>query len=96
MPALDREHFNAAIRGIVGESPDDNGLQFITDMNDTFDELSRTTEQVREEMKQQDDEWRKRYADAFNRPVEKSKPTEAERAKTISINDLFTMTERRH
>ena len=96
MPALDREQFNAAIRGIVGESPDDNGLAFITDMNDTYDELSRTTEQVREEMKQQDDEWRKRYADAFNRPVEKSQPTKAERAKTITISDLFTMTERRH
>ena len=96
MPALDREQFNAAIRGIVGESPDDNGLAFITDMNDTYDELSRTTEQVREEMKQQDDEWRKRYADAFNRPVEKSQPTKAERAKSITISDLFTMTERRH
>ena len=96
MPALDREQFNAASRGIVGESPDDNGLAFITDMNDTYDELSRTTEQVREEMKQQDDEWRKRYADAFNRPVEKSQPTKAERAKSITISDLFTMTERRH
>lgn len=95
MPALDREQFNAAIRGIVGESPDDNGLQFISDMNDTFDELSRTTEQVREEMKQQDDEWRKRYADAFNRPVEKAKPTQAERAENITINDLFTIKERR-
>ena len=96
MPALDREQFNAAIRGIVGESPDDNGLQFISDMCDTFDELSRTTEQVREEMKQQDDDWRKRYADAFNRPLEKAKPTEAERAETITINDLFTVKERRH
>ena len=96
MPALDREQFNAAIRGVVGESPDDAGLEFITNMNDTFDELSRTTEQVREEMKQQDDEWRKRYADAFNRPLEKAKPTEAERAETITINDLFTVKERRH
>lgn len=95
MPALDREQFNAAIRGIVGESPDDAGLEFITNMNDTFDELSRTTEQVREEMKQQDDDWRKRYADAFNRPIEKKKPTEAERAESITINDLFTIKERR-
>ena len=96
MPALDREQFNAAIRGIVGESPDDDGLKFISDMNDTFDELSRTTEQVREEMKQQDDEWRKRYADAFNRPIEKAAPTKAEHAKSVTISDLFTMKERRH
>ena len=41
MPALDREQFNAAIRGVVGESPDDAGLEFITNMNDTFDSLSQ-------------------------------------------------------
>lgn len=96
MPALDREQFNAAIRGIVGESPDDAGLEFITNMNDTFDSLSQSTEQIRDEMKQLDDDWRKRYADAFNRPLEKAKPTEAERAETITINDLFTVKERRH
>ena len=96
MPALDREQFNAAIRGIVGESPDDDGLKFISDMNDTFDELSRTTEQVREEMKQQDDEWRKRYADAFNRPLEKGPQSKADHAKSVTISDLFTMKERRH
>ena len=96
MPALDREQFNAAIRGVVGESPDDAGLEFITKMNDTFDSLSQSTEQIRGEMKQLDDEWRKRYADAFNRPLEKAKPTEAERAETITINDLFTVKERRH
>lgn len=96
MPALDREQFNAAIRGVVGESPDDAGLEFITNMNDTFDSLSQSTEQIRDEMKQLDDDWRKRYADAFNRPLEKQKPTEAERAETITINDLFTVKERRH
>ena len=94
MPALDREQFNAAIRGIVGDAPDDAGLEFITNMNDTFDSLSQTTEQVRGEMKQLDESWRKRYADAFNKPIEKPKPTDEERAESLTIEDLFIKKER--
>ena len=95
MAVLDKEKFNEAIRAVVGDSPDDAGLEFLTNMNDTYENRCKSTQDVRDEMKQLDDSWRKRYADAFNKPIEKPKDTEEDRAESITISDLFTVKERR-
>ena len=95
MPKLEREEFMTTLRGYVGESPDDNGMKFLADAAETFDEMKKDADTYKDKYEKADADWRKKYADAFNAPAKKTETEEKdeedkkERAETIRISDLF-------
>lgn len=97
MAVLTREQFVSNIRGFVGETPDDNGLQMLQDMTETFDSMAGDTHvDWKDKYEQNDKQWRQKYADAFNAPVQpkSEEPTPEEKASSIKISDLFIKKER--
>lgn len=95
MPVLNRDDFLNTVRNFVGETPDDTGLEILQNMTETFDSLSGDTHvDWKEKYEQNDKDWRKKYADAFNQPLELDhEETADERAASIRIKDLFTRKE---
>lgn len=91
MPNLSRDDFIQTVRGFVGETPDDNGMLILQNMIETFDSLSGDTHvDWKEKYEQNDNEWRKRYADAFNQPIpQEHEETPDEHASSVRIKDLF-------
>lgn len=91
MPKLGRDDFISTIRGFIGETPDDAGLEILQNMTDTFDELSSDTHtDWKEKYEQNDRDWRKKYADAFSAPIpDTHEETDEERAENIRIKDIL-------
>lgn len=63
-----REEILDSIRNIVGDSTDDNTLQVLEDVTDTFTDFeNKTADQTDWEAryKENDDAWRKKYTERF-------------------------------
>ena len=63
-----REEILESIRNIVGDSTDDNTLQVLEDVTDTFTDFeNKTADQTDWEAKykENDEGWRKKYAERF-------------------------------
>lgn len=95
MSILSRDDFITTIRGFVGETPDDAGMDVLKNMTETFDSMAGDTHtDWKQKYEDNDKEWRKKYADAFNAPIETThEETADERAASIRIKDLFTRKE---
>lgn len=91
MPVLNRDEFISTVRKFVGETPDDAGMSILQNMTETFDHMSGDTHtDWKEKYEQNDKDWRKKYADAFNQPIEQDhEETPDEHAASIRIKDLF-------
>lgn len=68
MAVRTREEILESIRNIVGDSTDDNTLKVLEDVTDTFTDFeNKTADQTDWEAKykENDEEWRKKYAERF-------------------------------
>ena len=114
MAVISREELVNAVTSRLGELPDDDGITLLENLSDTLDsyeahanldfEAERSAwESERNNYEQRltdlDNDWRRRYTERFNQPVEEHKSEsfveevienpEAE-AEVIDYEDLFT------
>ena len=101
MAVKSREDLFASMNTIIGDRNDDQALEFIQDMSDTFDNMqSNSGEYTKEKFDALDASWRQRYRERFfsgsnEKDEEFIKPNqqkeqEEKREETIQINDLFS------
>ena len=91
-----REEILESIRNIVGDSTDDNTLQVLEDVTDTFTDFeNKTADQTdwKAKYEENDAEWRKKYTERFyssdpNPDPEPPKPDDTPKPKTFA--ELFT------
>lgn len=68
MAVRTREEILESIRNIVGDSTDDNSLQLLEDVTDTFTDFeNKTANQTdwKAKYEENDEGWRKKYAERF-------------------------------
>jgi hypothetical protein len=68
MAVRTREEIIESIRNIVGDSTDDNTLQVLEDVTDTFTDFENKTANQTDweaKYKENDEGWRKKYAERF-------------------------------
>lgn len=68
MAVRTREEILESIRNIVGDSTDDNTLQVLEDVTDTFTDFENKTANQTDweaKYKENDEGWRKKYAERF-------------------------------
>lgn len=68
MAVRTREEILESIRNIVGDSTDDNTLQVLEDVTDTFTDFENKTANQTDweaKYKENDESWRKKYAERF-------------------------------
>ena len=74
MSKLTKEEFMNALKTRIGDSTTDEDLNFLKDMNDTYDELEKAgqdTTDWKTKYEENDASWRQRYKDTFfNKPDE--------------------------
>lgn len=94
-----REEILDSIRNIVGDSTDDNTLQVLEDVTDTLTDFeNKTANQTDWEAryKENDDAWRKKYAERFytgdpSAPPKNNEPaTDEPDDKPTRFEELFT------
>lgn len=94
MAVRTRDEIMAQLQTLVGEDTSDETLAFIQDVSDTIgteNNAQRITE-LETQLAQQDEEWRKKYRDAFftGKPDETLEEDEPVDNKPKSFMDLFT------
>lgn len=95
MAELNREDFLASVQNVVGDNSDDAALEFIANMQDTFDAITaraNDTTNWQKKYEENDAEWRKKYRDRFfspeNQPDPIDEPPESE-PKLLTYESLF-------
>ena len=90
IPVADLE---TAVRNILGESPDDDGLTLLGNLHDTLADLQGNEGGTnwRQRYEENDANWRKRYADRFNEPIDNpdDKNKDNPNNKPMTFDDLF-------
>lgn len=94
------EEIMAMLKDIIGESTDDNTLNFIEDVSDTLNHYSETasdTTNWKQRYEDNDKEWREKYRNRFfskpdNEPEPEPDP-EPENNKPMKYEDLFKVEE---
>lgn len=101
MAVLSHDDFMNAVKGLAGDSSDDNTLAMIENFTDTFNDLearASDTTDWKTKYQQNDNEWREKYKARFFEGKEGTHLTEVLREqkedindddKDISFNDLF-------
>ena len=96
MSKLTKEEFMNALRTIIGDSTADEDLNFLKDMNDTYDELEKASQDTTDwktKYEENDASWRQRYKDTFfNKPDENydgSKTDYDKAEKPLTYESLF-------
>lgn len=68
MSKLTKEEFMNALKTRIGDSTSDEDLNFLKDMNDTYDELEKASQDTtdwKSKYEENDASWRQRYKDTF-------------------------------
>ena len=94
MAVRTREEIRAQLQTIIGDDTSDDTLNFVQDVSDTLgndNSATRITE-LEAQIKIQDEEWRKKYRDAFftGKPDDSFKDEDDEPQKPKRFEDLFT------
>lgn len=94
MAVRTREEIMAQLQTIIGDDTSDDTLNFVQDVSDTLgndNSATRITE-LETQLRTQDEEWRKKYRDAFftGKPDDAFKDEEDESQKPKRFEDLFT------
>jgi hypothetical protein len=101
MAVLSHDDFMNAVKGLAGDSADDNTLTMIENFTDTFNDLearASDTTDWKTKYEQNDNEWREKYKARFFEGKEGIDPSEVLRkqkeditddGKDISFDDLF-------
>ena len=87
------------LRNVIGDRTDDDALALIERVSELesqgIDDLKNKITELEGQMKQLDEDWRKRYRDRFYEGEEKDEEqieeagSEEEEAESVSIDDLF-------
>lgn len=102
MSVLTRDEFFDAVHNYIGDDTSDNSIAFLENMTDTYNSLEESANGNGEEWERKyhelDDAWKERYKHRFqssnggnyDAPKDEGvEDTEEEKAKKISIDDLF-------
>lgn len=101
MAVLSHDDFMNAVKGLAGDSADDNTLTMIENFTDTFNDLEARASDTTDwkiKYEQNDNEWREKYKARFFEGKEDIDPDEVLReqkedinndGKDISFDDLF-------
>ena len=101
MVILSHDDFMNAVKGLAGDSADDNTLTMIENFTDTYNDLearASDTTDWKTKYEQNDNEWREKYKARFFEGKEGTDPNEVLReqkeditddGKDISFDDLF-------
>lgn len=94
MAVRTRDEIMAQLQTIVGDDTSDETLAFIQDISDTIgtDNSAQRITELETQLTKQDEEWRKKYRDAFftGKPDDSIEEDEPESNKPKSFMDLFT------
>lgn len=94
MAVRTRDEIMSQLKTIVGDDTSDDTLAFIQDVSDTIgtDNSAQRITELETQLTKQDEEWRKKYRDAFftGKPDESIEEDEPENSKPKSFMDLFT------
>ena len=86
------------LRNVIGDRTDDDALALIERVSElesqSIDDLKNKITELENQMKQLDEDWRKRYRDRFYEGEEKDEEQieeagSEEEAESVSIDDLF-------
>lgn len=86
------------LRNVIGDRTDDDALALIERVSElesqSIDDLKNKITELEAQMKQLDEDWRKRYRDRFYEGEEKDEEQieeagSEEEAESVSIDDLF-------
>ena len=101
MAVLSHDDFMNAVKGLAGDSADDNTLTMIENFTDTFNDLearASDTTDWKTKYEQNDNEWREKYKARFfegsagtdsETPMKEQKKDNTDDGKEISFDDLF-------
>lgn len=97
MAVLSHDDFMSAVKGLAGDSADDNTLAMIENFTDTYNDLetrANDTTDWKAKYEQNDNEWREKYKARFFEGKEGTDPTtvmreQKEDGNDISFDDLF-------
>ena len=93
MSKLTKEEFMNALKTRIGDSTTDEDLNFLKDMNDTYDELEKASQDTtdwKSKYEENDANWRQRYKDTFfNKPDEDEDIDHGKDEKPLTYESLF-------
>lgn len=95
MSVLTKEELQTKLKDFIGDRTDDDAIQFIEDVNDTYDDIvsKNDGEDWKTKYQENDAEWRKKYRDRFfsgdGKPQEPKEPENEPENKPKKIEDLF-------
>lgn len=94
MAIRSQEELRTALNGFLGETPSDEGLTLLEDLEDTLTSLTSDGSAASWKQKYEDNDaaWRKRYRERFNGPVEGADGGENKNKnedKPMTFEDLF-------
>ena len=101
MAVLSHDDFMSAVKGLAGDSADDNTLTMIENFTDTFNDLearASDTTDWKTKYEQNDNEWREKYKARFFEGsagadpatvIKEQKEDITDDGKEISFDDLF-------
>ena len=88
-----RDEIMSQLQNIIGEDTSDETLTFIQDVSDTLGDNSsaQRISDLEKQLQDQDQDWRKRYRDAFftGKPDEAIKDEEEDNPPPRKFEDLF-------
>lgn len=94
MAVRTRDEIMAQLQTFIGEDTSDEALSFVQDVSDTLgnDNSAERITELETQLRTQDDEWRKKYRDAFftGKPDESFKDDDEEDNTPRRFEDLFT------
>lgn len=76
MSVKSKDEILKSVKGLLGDTPSDEGIALLEDISDTLDnstggssdEDKKTIEELQKKVKEVDDNWRKKYTDRFMKP----------------------------
>ena len=76
MSVKSKDELLQSVKGLLGDTPSDEGIALLEDISDTLDnstgsssdEDKKKIEELEKKVKEVDDNWRKKYTDRFMKP----------------------------
>lgn len=80
MSVKSKDELLQSVKGLLGDTPSDEGIALLEDISDTLDnstgsssdEDKKTIEELQKKVKEVDDNWRKKYTERFMKPSDDS------------------------
>lgn len=92
MSKLTKEEFMNALKKRIGDSTTDEDLNFLKDMNDTYDDLEKASQDTtdwKSKYEENDASWRQRYKDTFFNKPDEDEDIDDKGKKPLTYESLF-------